>query len=101
MNKSNKNWAHYLEMQTKSDLNMAEFCRKEKLNYQAFIYHYRRKGHTKQVPKKLLPVVVPDDLNNSGISISLFSHVKIELDSNFNQIALKKILSVFEEMDRK
>jgi len=90
--------AHVLAWQN-SGLNRAEYCRRQRLSYDALTYWYAKtKGADSQTPSSsIVPVLAIQPVEpQSPIRIRCGKQFTIELDGEFDEAVLRKVIRVLE-----
>ncbi len=91
-------WKKHIAAWKRSGLSQAEYCRKNDLSVKTFGYHKRRMAADK--PQKIIPVpqvVLPTEskLRTSvPIKLCLPGGLQIEIEPNFCQQTLKRLLEI-------
>ena len=94
-------WKAHVKRLRKSGLNRAEYCRRHKLSYDALTYWYSEiqeaginAGKCSIVP--VLSVKPQSQSRQSPIRIRFKEHFIIEIDSEFDEAVLKKLVRALE-----
>lgn len=99
-------WLAHVKASCQSGLSRAEYCRRHNISYHALTYWCKKTaqqhisvqpGSVNLVPVSL-PVVQrpPATRESSGVHIQLAGNITIDVEVDFSQDTLRKILTVFE-----
>ena len=100
---ASRHWHAHVKALDRSGLSRAEYCRRHDLSYHAMTYWQRKLGHGDHS----LPVLVQvpgfspaegksNSARNSGITVRLDDRISVELDTEFSEVTLGKVLSILE-----
>jgi len=94
-------WKAHLKAWQESGLNRAEYCRRHDLSYDAMTYwHYKAKATLPEAaPCSIVPVLSVQPVKNpshSPIRIRFRQEFTIELDNEFDEAVLRKVIKALE-----